>query len=93
MFGTNWMHSLMTYEKKEFFKYSVLQGNTLKVLGCLWKFLIWGSKFWECDGCSVENTISSSIFFVGDTQPKFLIQLITKGALTFTSLIDAPLSY
>ena len=41
MFGTNWMHSLMTYEKKEFFKYSVLQGNTLKVLGCLWKFLIW----------------------------------------------------
>ena len=30
--------------KKEFLKYSVLQGNIWKLLGCLWEFLICGSK-------------------------------------------------
>ena len=45
MFGSGLFHLLMTCGKKEFLKYSVLQGNTWKVLGCLSKFRICGSTY------------------------------------------------
>ena len=57
MFGSTLFHSLLTCRKKEFLKYSVLLGNTWKVLGCLWEFHICGSKIWMCDGCPVERNL------------------------------------
>ena len=35
MFGSSFFDSLMTCGKKQFLKYSVLQGNTLEVFECL----------------------------------------------------------
>ena len=62
---------------KEFLKYSALQGNTCKVLQCLWEFLIEGSNFEYVmivllKEINRAKTIVSSIFFVGGTEVPIL---------------------
>ena len=62
---------------KEFLKYSTLQGNTCKVLRCLWKFLTEGSNFEYVmivllKEINRAKTIVSSIFFVGGTEVPIL---------------------
>ena len=58
---------------KEFLKYSALQGNTCKVLQCLWEFLIEGSNFeYVMIVLLKEINRAKTIFFVGGTEVPIL---------------------
>ena len=77
MLGPSLSYSLITCTKKEFLKYSALQGNTCKVLQCLCQFLIEGSKFEYVmivllKEINRAKTIVSSVFFVGGTEVPIL---------------------
>ena len=76
-FNRPYKHLLIKFGKKEFFKYSVLQGNIWKVLGIYENFsfvevsyeyviVSQSKKVYRVD------TIASYIFFVGGTQAPFL---------------------
>ena len=67
----------MTCGKNEFLKYFILQGNTLKVLGCLWEFLICGLSYEYFMVAQLTKIYgakrsASSIFFVGGAQAPIL---------------------
>ena len=77
MFGSSLFHSIMTCGKKEILKYLVLQENRWKILGCLWEFPIWGSKWWLSDWKKfIEQTLlphPSSLLEL--LKPKFCYKL------------------
>ena len=87
MFRSSLFHSLQKYRKK-FLKYSVLQGNTMKIFGCLWEFLICGSQLWVCDGCSVKMNLQSKynrpfdLLWWRYSSPNFLYNLSQEERLT-----------
>ena len=93
MFGSGLFHSLMTCGKKQILKYSVLQGNICKVLGCLSKFRICGSTYFvEVFLIITGDSKSNNVNRCGLSKSRKIEQLNYPGATnsnTFDKTDDA----
>ena len=98
IFGSILFHSLMTCRRKEFLKYSVLQGNE-KCWGLRGSFSFVEVSYEyvmiaRLKGIYRARTITSSIFFVGGTQASnSLYNLLQRGHLIVPATASSVLHY